>query len=103
MQTAVFYGASDDLIEIEGIKGADEFGMPFSDTRIDVSFPFVLGGVMKVYALYDGCWHFSIGPVGEGIPLPNWPVRYKLHERGYSVQLEIDVPDNIKLFQLKGD
>jgi hypothetical protein len=99
MQTAIFYGASDDLIEIDGVKGGDEFGAWFNSEEL-MQGCFVLGGVMKIYAIYDGCWHFSIGPVDEDIEMPDWPIRYKLHERGYSVQLEIDVPDNVAVFKL---
>ena len=101
MQTARFYGASDDLIEIEGVKGADEFGLKrwCEDRKVEVSQPFILGGKLKIYALYDGCWHFSLGPVAEDVPLPEWPIRYKLGGRGYSVELEIDVPDDVYVFQ----
>jgi hypothetical protein len=101
MQTAKFYGASDDLIEVEGVKGADEFTAladgPFAAV-------FNLGGKMRVYAIYDGCWMFAVGQVDEDIPLPNWPVRIKQHpETKYTVLLEIDVPDDVKLFVEKSE
>ena len=102
MQTAIFRGHSDDLIYVTGIKGADEFSLsPISESdKVDVSQPFVIGGKMKIYAIYDTCWHFSIGPVDQDIPIPDWPVRHRLHKQGYSVQLEIDVPDNVKIFRI---
>lgn len=98
MKTLIMYGASDDLIEFEGIPGADGFPA-YSDS--DLKDSFIVGGVLKIYAIYDGCWHFSIGPVDEDILLPEWPIRYKMHENGYSVQIEIDVPDNTALFRVK--
>lgn len=103
MKTVSIYGSSDDLIEIEGIKGANEFGLSGETCEeIDISRPFVIGGKMKIYAIYDGCWHFSIGPVDEGIQIPNWPVRFSLYESGYSALMQIDVPDeDAVLFQLK--
>jgi hypothetical protein len=33
-QTATFYGASDDLIEVEGVKGGDEFSSEISNSSI---------------------------------------------------------------------
>jgi hypothetical protein len=97
MQTATFYGSSDDLIEIGGVKGADEFNIIEDGPYIAT---FNLGGKMRIHCLYDGCWSFAVGQVDEEIPLPDWPVRVKQSgENGYSTQLEIDVPDDVKVFQ----
>ena len=96
MQTAIFYGSSDDLIEIEGVMGGDEFNIIKDGPYIAT---FNLGGKMRVHALYDGCWSFAIGQVDEDISLPDWPFRITQHERGYSTQLEIDVPDDVKVFR----
>lgn len=99
MQTAIFYGASDDLIEIEGVKGGDEFGI-FAKEKYVAAFN--LGGKMRVHAIYDGCWCFAVGQVDEDIPLPDWPIRLKWPGgRGYSTRLEIDVPDDVKVFEEK--
>lgn len=101
MKTFTIYGASDDLIEIGGVPGADEFyaqqlrGCP-------VMGSFVLGGKMRVRAIYDGCWSFAVGQVDEDIPLPEWPIRVSQHERGYSTLLEIDVPDDVGIFREEG-
>lgn len=101
MQTAVFYGHSDDLIEVEGVKGADEFGAYQSgDSRYHGSFN--LGGHMRIHAIYDGCWSFAVAQVDEDIPLPDWPVRVmQSTDTPYSTRLEIDVPDNVKVFREK--
>lgn len=96
MKTAKFYGASDDLIEVEGIRGADEFNV-YGDGPHMARFN--LGGMMRIHAIYDGCWSFAVGMVDEEIPLPDWPVR--LTSEGYSMVLEIDVPDTVKVFQEK--
>src|SRR5687768_10910779 len=100
MQTAIFYGASDDLIEIEGVKGGDEFGGNW-DSRFDGVFN--LGGKMRVYAIYgagSGCWFFGVGQVDEEIPLPDWPIRISQSpDVAYSTRLEIDVPDDVKVFR----
>jgi len=93
MQTAKFYGASDDLIEVEGIKGGNEFNV-IADGPHMASFN--LGGKMRVHAIYDGCWSFAPAMVDESIPLPDWPIRVK--QEGYTTVLEIDVPDDVKVF-----
>ena len=95
MKTASFYGASDDLIEIAGVPGADEFNICKDGPYIAT---FNLGGKVRIHAFYDGCWSFAVGQVDEDIPLPDWPIRITQHEKGYSTQLEIDVPDDTKVF-----
>ena len=100
MQRAVFYGGSDDLIEVEGVKGAEEFNV-YGDGPMMARFN--LGGQMRIAALYiEGCWSFAIGQVDESIPLPDWPVRIEQHQSvEYSTRLEIEVPNNVKVFQEK--
>jgi hypothetical protein len=89
MQTAVFYGASDDLVEIEGVKGADEFNV--YDTPRDATFN--LGDRIRIQARYDGSWTFVVDPIGDG-PLPDWPIRTSQQpDVDYSTRLEIDCPD----------
>jgi hypothetical protein len=103
MQTATFYGSSDDLIEVSGIKGAKEF---YADGTDDsrIAGAFNLGGKMRVYAIYDGCWSFAVGQVDDEIPLPNWPIRvYQSAENTYSMELAIDVPDDVKLFRERNE
>lgn len=99
MQTAIFSGASDDLIEIEGVKGADEFNVIADGPYIAA---FNLGGQMRVHAIYDGCWSFAVGQVDEDVQLPDWPVRLSMQPGvAHSTRLEIDVPSNVKVFREK--
>lgn len=99
MQSAIFEGASDDLIEIEGVKGGDEFSAWTKDDE-GVAGVFTLGGKMRIRAIYDGCWSFSVGQVDEEIPLPPWPVRVEQSPRTpYSVRLVVEVPDDVKVFR----
>lgn len=87
------YGASDDLIEVEGIPGSDEFEADGGNDLLMGSF--VVGGVIRVRAIYDGCWSFSVGQVDEDVPLPEWPISLGQHpECDYSALLEIEVPDH---------
>lgn len=99
MQRAIFSGASDDLIEIEGVKGGDEYsGMTGRDEIVAGTFN--VGGKLRVRALYDGCWSFAVGQVDEDIPLPDWPISVTQHpETPYSVALVIECPDDVKVFR----
>ncbi len=92
------YGASDDLIEVAGCKGADEFnayGNALAMWGGDLIAPD--GTQLRVYAIYDGCWHFSVGQVDEDVRLPSWPVAIEQEERGYSTRLRIEAPDGTRL------
>ena len=92
MKTLQMFGASDDLIEISGIKGADEFNI-VEDGPYIASFN--ISGKIRIHVIYDGCWCFAPGQVDEDIPLPDWPIRIKQSkEKEYSTLLEIDVPDD---------
>jgi hypothetical protein len=98
MQTVKIYGSSDDLIEISGVIGGDEFYIGENDQSI-----FVLGGKMQITAIFgrNGCWHFAVGQVNEDIPLPSWPMSIRQHMNGYSVELTIEVPDDVSIFERK--
>jgi hypothetical protein len=95
------YGASDDLVEVSGCEGADEFNV-YGDGKLLWRGDFVApdDGKLRVYAIYDGCWHFSVGQVDEGVPLPGWPLKIRqggIKEAPYSAVLEIDAPDGTRI------
>ena len=91
------YGTSDDLVEVIGITGADEFNVNEQD-RYAGSFN--LGGKLRIHAIYDGCWSFAVGQVDENIPIPDWRVRVRQSPQvSYSTCLEIEVPDDVKIFR----
>ncbi|WP_141576074.1 hypothetical protein [Actinomadura sp. WMMA1423] len=104
------YGASDDLIEVAGCEGADEFNVYGSDAMGPVMWHGDLiapsGAAMRVHVLYDGCWHVAIGQVDESIPLPDWPTQIRQHTGGmfpgdrpisYSVVLTVEAPEGTRL------
>lgn len=91
------YGASDDLIEVEGCEGADEFNSYERGPvmwRGDLHAPD--GDAMRAYALYDGCWSIALGQVDEGKPLPDWDIEI-LQIGRYSSMAQIDAPEGTKL------
>jgi hypothetical protein len=87
-----FYGASDDLLECEGAI-REEIGCY---NKPGIYHLKSAEGEMQVvgYYLDSGLWSIGISQVAEDTPLPAWPVIYTMHERGYSVQLSIVVPDD---------
>jgi hypothetical protein len=99
-----FYGASDDLLEIEGAID-DEV----SDVggRIEVMLTGPVFGAMIVRAEYtkDGVWLLGCSQADEDHALP-WPVRIEpgtVATCGYSVVLVVDAPDGAELTVKQGE
>lgn len=104
------YGHSDDLVEVDGAVGAspEEFDV-YSATKLKWRADFIApsddlaADRLRVYALYDGCWHFSVGQVDEDHQLPPWPVAIQQKvamspdNPGYSVLLAIDAPEGTRI------
>lgn len=104
------YGASDDLVEIEGHPDGDEVGCYEKDVFITIGD--TTGGGLAVRMSYSpqlgkdvafGCWTAEIGQLDEDCPIP-WPVTIttaKRHpndpEAGYSVKVAIDAPAGVTL------
>ena len=104
MKTLKVYGASDDLVEAGGIKGADEFNVikdgPYMG-RLLVRIPDCTD--LVIHVLYDGCWSFAVTSRGweDNDDIRDW---YVLNVRrtwgedcAYSETLEIDVPNDAVL------
>jgi hypothetical protein len=92
------YGASDDLIEVEGCENADEFNSYEKGPAVwrgDLRAP--NGEVMRAHAVFDGCWSVALGQADEE-PMPTWPISIQQHRSiTYSVMAEIDAPDGTVL------
>lgn len=99
MRTLKFYGASDDLFEIEGgRRGEPDEIDPSQCVKVTNDH-----GGLVVSAHYApgvaACWAIGVSQVDEDEPLPDWPMRFRTGEpaSGYSVVLEIDVPDSVEM------
>jgi hypothetical protein len=75
MKTYVIYGASDDLVEVEGAIREeyncwDEHGAQLT-LAYEVDTDHMRGGV-RVHVKYElsGCWSVGISPLDEDIPIP---------------------------------
>jgi hypothetical protein len=99
------YGASDDLVEVEGCAGADEFNVYGQGPVMwhgDLVAP--SGDTMRAHAVFDGCWSIALGQVTEDHPFPEWPVKIRQHTNcDYSTMVEIDAPDGTKLLSTRPD
>ncbi len=85
------YGASDDLIEVEGCQGADEFNEIPSSGHVG-HLDFTLGDQrLRVHVIYDGCWSFAPAMVEEEDRMPPWPMTFRFNHC-YSAVMTIDAP-----------
>lgn len=101
--TVTFSGCGDDLVDVSGCPGEDEFGAYCAGSSPSVNAAFVLagpGGAMKVLAVYDGVWGFAITQMGEDSPLPNWKTEVKV-DRGYSADLVVTAPKGVSVAKLE--
>lgn len=100
MRTLKFYGASDDLFEIEGTVGnePDERG-PGTVEVVDEE----TGEGLLVTASYvlRGCWTIGITPLDEDVNIPDWNYKISLGGRGYTTELTMDVPDSVVVKNLQ--
>ena len=102
------YGASDDLVEVQGCEGADEFGVYNDRWQGDLVGPDATQQ-MRVHCWYDdgGCWQVGVGQTIEDCQLPAWPITItqQPHGRegvpGYSARLAIDAPEGTRLTNVK--
>jgi hypothetical protein len=102
------YGHSDDLMELEGTRPKegepDEFGIG-KDNRAAVLISSPTEGAMKVVADYShrgdkgAAWLIGIELVDEDVLLPDWPMSWSTHSRGYSPLLTIELPDDAVVTQ----
>jgi hypothetical protein len=95
MSTITFYGSSDDLVEVDGCEGADEFNVYDTIWRAELKAPDDSG--LQVFASYDGSWGFGVSQLDENAPIPSWPLSFGTHANGYSVLLNIEAPDGTVL------
>lgn len=94
----VIYGASDDLIEVEG-STRDEFYANSDDEGLlritrDNGQGTIEGLMVAVRYEDNGCWSVAPFPLEEGWPLP-WPVSLDLD--GYTARLTVESPDDVEV------
>lgn len=103
--TVQIYGASDDLVEIEGdVEGADEYN------AYDEGFQGVIeapdGGTAILYVEYrdNGCWTATLGRYEEGYAIPSeWGVELSTNSElcAYSTVLTLTLPAGSTIRRIK--
>ncbi|MCC6457845.1 MAG: hypothetical protein IT328_23010 [Caldilineaceae bacterium] len=98
MKTLRMYAASDDLIEVKGIEGADEYTANMRDNS-----PFMAtfevrseseDASIEIHIVYTGSWAFAVTPK-DGPEYPAWAMRRTWGTIvDYSETLEVFVPDD---------
>jgi len=103
MAKVTFYGASDDLVEVEGIEGADEFS-PEKDGWVGV-LESPDGDTALVYVDYrhNGTWTVSLGIYEEDYLLPAWPITTEVRPDlcRYSTHVTVEVPDGTTIKEVR--
>lgn len=106
MKTLKFYGASDDLFEMDGDE-SEEWGCYNRLASVLVEHD---GERLLVVGLYDGpgdvsdgCWAIGVQLFREGDSVPPWPVRLETHNRKYSPVLVLEVPDGATVSGVSDD
>lgn len=91
------YGASDDLVELEGIL-RDEVNEIDSDKGVPITIGEPRTGGIRVVAFYaapfggdkgKAVWGFRVEPLDEDVACP-WPIRIEAH--GYSAHVVVGCP-----------
>lgn len=104
------YGCSDNLVEVAGCDGADEFYVN-GDSRWQGDLTSPDGTQMRVHCWFDddGCWQVGVGQTDDDHQLPPWPITITQQlamspdNPGYSALLSIDAPEGTKLVNIKPD
>lgn len=99
-----FYGASDDIFIVEG---PGKFLLE-SDCYDESAVVEVSCGEDKMHVVGEyapagvtGCWMVGVMPWDEGVEIPDWPMKFSLGGRGYSAVLEIVVPEEAVVREIR--
>ena len=77
MQTIKIYGASDDLIEVDGkCKGCDEYGTGGSGPLMGAIHLNAGDNSVHIHCIYDGSWAFAVCPQDGDYDFMPWEVSY---------------------------
>lgn len=103
MATITISGASDDLVEVSGVPGEDEFSAVSGNWRGIIVAPDGATAIVYVDLRHNACWTVALGQYEEDYSLPDWPVSIAVDEElcRYSTRALIEVPDGTTIEELK--
>lgn len=84
MKHLTLYGASDDLIEIDG-----DFREEIADEKGELE---IAGLIITIE--FEGCWSIKVIQMDEEVPVTAENIKLSIAEGGYSMQLDMDIPDS---------
>jgi hypothetical protein len=94
-------GASDDLIEFDGVPDYDEFcNSGSSPIKFSGNLIAPDGSGVRVIVIYDsqgpessGCWSVAVGKIDEDTDYPEWPTVVSKGDRDYNTLVTVEAPD----------
>lgn len=88
MAELIIYGASDDLVEFEGVFSEEYSGIGAEGKPLYFEVTDTADEGYLVAAIYGrrGCWTFAAGLLDEGMNLPDWDLRVEKY-KDYSASL----------------
>lgn len=105
MKTLTFQGYSDDTFDCTGDGVNVDYEVDYEDAASGKPISMLVvgaGGMCIVTGQY--CpgqatgWLIGVAPCGDDTdPMPEWPMRLMAGDNNYSVKLEIDAPNNVKV------
>ena len=99
MKTIKIYGASDDLIEVEGgCKGCDEYSTGETGPLMGMVQLHAGDNFVKIHCIYEGSWAFAICPQDGDFDFMPWVVARTFgKDSPYSETVLISVPDDCEV------
>ena len=97
MREYKFYGASDDLLEMEGAEREEiscHEGAAYHLKSEDGEL--IVYGVYAPHPTEGAAWVVGVSMVDEGQCIPEWPMRFDTHDRRYNPMLVVEAPDDTK-------
>ena len=91
----IIYGSSDDCRIIGGDFHEEEYCDVAKVTDSDGDGIYVIWAYSE--KVNNGCWCIGFQQLDEDIPIPDWArdVKVTMAKRGYSVEYELNVPDDV--------
>ena len=95
MKKMVIYGSSDDCRIIGGDFSEEEYCDVAKVTDSEGNGFFIIWSYSE--KVRNGCWCIGIQQLDEDIPIPDWArdIKVTMAKRGYSVEYELNVPDDV--------
>ena len=97
MKKMIISGYSDDCRDILGDFHEEEYQDVAKVIRPNGEGIYIIWSYSE--KVRNGCWSIGFCQLGEDVPIPEWARNIKMNmaENGYSVQMELEVPDDTRV------